>query len=187
MPKGSTVIISEPFAIFDRSQVFRKFCDWALALRSQHPHLKFEIGLQIHLQWFDAYWLKNQWLFPDLHKFSKVYNYPRGVSEFSNFDQIWKRRIRLRSSRDRLLYKIEGFIPRRFRRAVVLHGTYLVHRRAVQFGAVRFVEWGNIQQTAWFVQQIDSAYDSNYDLFDRAGAPTSLWWAGMRGLKDATK
>jgi len=49
---------------------------------------------------------------------------------------------------------------------------------------VRFTEWGNIQQTAWFVQEIDAAYDSNYELFSRSGVATSLWWAAMRGLKD---
>ena len=80
--------------------------------------------------------------------------------------------------------KIEGLIPPQLRRAVVLHGSYLIHRSAVKYGAVRFTEWGNIQQTAWFVQEIDAAYDSNYELFSRSGVATSLWWAAMRGLKD---
>ena len=106
------------------------------------------------------------------------------MSEFSSYDRIWKRRIRGRSSREILFYKIEGLIPRRLRRAVVVHGSYLIHRSAVKYGAVRFTEWGNIQQTAWFVQEIDAAYDSNYELLDRSGVPTSLWWVAMRGFKD---
>ncbi|MEG5160250.1 hypothetical protein QUB37_07315 [Microcoleus sp. AT3-A2] len=184
LPLGSTVIISEPFSTFDRPQVFDKFSEWVLALRSQHPQLKFEIGLQIHLQWADAFWFKNYWILEELSQFSKTHNYPWGVSEFSTYDQIWKRRIRGRSATDRLFYKIEGLIPRRLRRAVVLHGSYIVHRESVKHGAVRFTEWGNIQQTAWFVREIDSDYDSNYELFDSSGTPTALWWAGIRGLKD---
>jgi len=179
------VIISEPFSSFSRPQVFQKFSEWILQLRSDNPGLKFEIGLQVHLQWADAFWLKNEGIFKTLQKFSTTYDYPWGVSEFSKDDRIWKRRIRGRSWRDRLFYKIEGLIPRRLHRAVVLHGSYLIHRSAVKYGAVRFTEWGNIQQTAWFVQEIDAAYDSNYELFDRSGVPTSLWWAAMRGLKDS--
>jgi hypothetical protein len=70
---------------------------------------------------------------------------------------------------------------------IVLHSSYVIHRTAVENGAVRFTEWGNFQQTAWFVWEIDSAYDSNFDLFDSEGNPTSLWWSGMRGLRDAQK
>ncbi|MEG4198590.1 hypothetical protein [Microcoleus sp. Pol12A5] len=184
LPSGSTVIISEPFSSFDRPQVFDKFSEWILVLRSQHPQLKFEIGLQIHLQWADAFWFKNYWILEKLSQFSKTHSYPWGVSEFSSYDQIWKRRIRGRSAADRLFYKIERLIPRPLRRAVVLHGSYIIHRESVKYGAVRFTEWGNIQQTAWFVKQIDADYDSNYELFDSSGVPTSLWWAGMRGLKD---
>lgn len=184
LPTGSTVIVSEPFSSFDRPQVFDKFGEWILTLRSQHPGLKFEIGLQVHLQWADAFWFKNWWVLENLDTFSKSFDLPWGISEFSNYDQIWKRRIRGRSASDRLFYKIEGLIPPQFRRAVVLHGSYLIHRKAVKHGAVRFTEWGNIQRTAWFVREIDSAYDSNYQLFDSSGEPTPLWWAGMRGLKD---
>ena len=184
LPVGSTVIVSEPFSTFDRPQVFQKFSEWVLALRSQHFQLKFEIGLQIHLQWADAFWFKNYWILEKLSHFSKAHTYPWGISEFSSYDQIWKRRIRGRSAADRLFYKIEGLIPRRLRRAVVLHGSYIIHRDAAKYGAVRFTEWGNIQQTAWFVKQIDADYDSNYELFDSSGVSTSLWWAGMRGLKD---
>jgi hypothetical protein len=137
LPPGATVILSEPFSIFDRPQVFQKFSEWVLQLRADNPHLKFEIGLQVHLQWADAFWFKNWWVLDKLSKFSKIHGYPWGVSEFSNYDRIWKRRIRGRSSSDRIFYKIEGFIPRRLRRAVVLHGTYLIHRESVKYGAVR--------------------------------------------------
>jgi hypothetical protein len=27
--------------------------------------------------------------------------------------------------------------------------------------------------------------DTVYELLDRSGVPTSLWWAAMRGLKDS--
>lgn len=187
LPSNSTVVISEPFATFSGPLVFRQFSDWVLLLRSQHPHLKFEIGLQLHLQWVDAYWFKSQWIIPAIAQFSKTSGVPWGVSEFSNYDVIWKRRLRDDNFRDRLFYRIEQFVPRRLRRAIVLHGSYLIHRNVVQYGAVRFTEWGNIQSTAWFVYEIDAAYDSNYELFDSSGAPTSLWWAAMRGLKDGKR
>jgi len=184
LPDGSLVVISEPFSIFAERRSLAKFLEWALALRSQHPKLKFEIGLQVHLQWIDAWWVRYRWLLPELQKFSKVHSYPWGVSEFSNYDQVWKRRISGRSPVDRIFYQIEGFVPERLRRAIVLHQTYQLHRDAVHYGAVRFVEWGNFQHTAWFVNEIDSAYDSNYKLFDASGEPTSLWWSVMRGLRD---
>lgn len=103
---------------------------------------------------------------------------------YSFYDQVWKRRISGRSPVDRIFYQIEGFVPKRLRRAIVLHQIYQLHRDAVHYGAVRFVEWGNFQYTAWFVDEIDSGYDSNYLLFDASGEPTDLWWAAMRGLKD---
>jgi len=184
LPDGSLIVISEPFSIFAERRSLAKFLEWALVLRSQHPKLKFEIGLQVHLQWIDAWWVRYRWLLPELQKFSKVHSYPWGVSEFSNYDQIWKRRISGRSHVDRIFYQIEGLVPLRLRRAIVLHQTYQLHRDAVHYGAVRFVEWGNSQYTAWFVNQIDAAYESNYLLFDASGEPTDLWWAAMRGLKD---
>lgn len=200
LPSGTTVVLSEPFSIFDRSQVFERFSDWALQLRVDNPGLKFEIGLQVHLQWADAFWFKNWWILDKLAKFSKTYDYSWGVSEFSNYDQIWKRRIQGRSASDRLFYKIESLIPRRLRRALVLHGSYLIHRDSVRYGAIRFVEWGNFQETPWFVREIDVDYYSNYQLFDCpgtpaslwwatncSGIPTSLWWSAMHGLADGTK
>ena len=184
LPDGSLVVISEPFSIFAERRSLAKFLEWALALRSQHPKLKFEIGLQVHLQWIDVWWVRYRWLLPELQKFSKVHSYPWGVSEFSNYDQVWKRRISGRSPVERIFYQIEGLVPGRLRRAIVLHQTYQLHRDAVHYGAVRFVEWGNFQHTAWFVNEIDSDYHSNYELFDSSGKPTDLWWAAMRGLKD---
>jgi hypothetical protein len=80
LPAGSTVIISEPFSSFSRPQVFQMFSEWILQLRSDNPGLKFEIGLQVHLQWADAFWLKNEWIFKILQKFSTTYDYPWGVS-----------------------------------------------------------------------------------------------------------
>jgi hypothetical protein len=184
LPENSTVVISEPFSVFSSPKVFHNFSTWVLTLRKEHPHLKFELGLQIHLQWVDAYWLNKQWVMRSFSSFSNIYSIPWGVSEYSNFDQIWKRRIRLRSPIDRFFYKVEGFIPRRLRRAAVIHATYLIHRDSVRFGATRFVEWGNIQYSAWFVREIDPDYDSNFDLFDSDGNPTPLWWASMRGFRD---
>lgn len=125
LPNGSTIIVSEPFSIFSSPLVFHQFSNWLLSLRSQHPHLKFEIGWQIHLQWIDAYWLKNQWIIPTISDFSKTSGIPWGISEFSNYDLIWKRRLRDYNFRDRIFYKIEQFVPFRLRRAVVLHGSYL--------------------------------------------------------------
>ena len=208
LPDGSLIVISEPFSIFAQRRSLAKFLEWALVLRSQHPKLKFEIGLQVHLQWIDAWWVRYRWLLPEFEKFSKKYSYPWGVSEFSNYDRTWKLRINRPSFVDsafyqtdgfaldplrqaiilhyfyRIFYQIEGLVLLRLRRAIVLHQTYQLHRDAVHYGAVRFVEWGNFQYTAWFVNQIDAAYESNYLLFDASGEPTDLWWAAMRGLKD---
>jgi len=187
LPDGSLIVISEPFSIFTERRSLAKFLEWALALRSQHLNLKFEIGLQVHLQWIDAWWVRHRWLLPEFQKFSKSHNYSWGVSEFSNYDRVWKRRLKGRSPVDRVFYQIEGLVPQRLRRAIVLHQVYQLHRDAVDYGAVRFVEWGNFQHTAWFVNEIDAAYDSNYQLFDASGEPTELWWAAMRGLKDGNK
>jgi len=187
LPKDSIIILSEPFSTFDRPQVLKNFLEWALALRSNNPHLKFQIGIQIHLQWVDAFWIKNWWILSELGKFSKVQNYPWMVSEFSNYDRIWKRRLRVRNPEEQIFYKIENFVPQRLRRAVTLHGIYLIHRDAVKYGAVSFVEWGNHQQTAWFVDRVDAAYDGNFELFNKNGLPTAMWWAAMRGLQDGTK
>jgi hypothetical protein len=182
---GSTVIISEPIVTLSSPPVFRQFSEWVLFLRSQHPHLKFEIGLQIHLQWIDAYWFKSRGVIPAIARFSKTSGVPWGLSEFSVYDQIWKRRLRDNSFRDRPFYRIEQLVPRRLRRAIVLHSSYVIHRTAAENGAIRFTEWGNSQSTAWFVNEIDSAYDSNYELFTPSGTPTPLWWAGLRGFRDA--
>lgn len=185
LPSGSTVVISEPFATFS-PLVLDQFFDWVLLLRSEHPQIRFEIGLQLHLQWIDAYWLNNHhWLIPAIARFSKISGVPWGVSEFSIYDQIWKRRLGDDNFRDRPFYRIEQWVPRRLRRAIVLHSSYVIHRTAAENGAIRFTEWGNSQWTAWFVLEIDSAYDSNYELFTLSGTPTPLWWAGMRGLRDA--
>jgi len=192
LPDGSLVVISEPFSIFKYPDILTGFFKWVLALRSAHPNLKFELGLQIHLQWIDFYWLRYSSFFPEFEKFSKTYNYPWGVSEYSNYDRIWKDLISLRWGRwtslssliERAFHHIEGLIFYRFRRAIVLHATYQIHKDAVRYGAVRFVEWGNFQHTAWFFNEVDPSYDSNYLLFDASGQPTDLWWAAMRGLKD---
>jgi hypothetical protein len=187
LPKDSTIILSEPFSTFDRPQVLKSFLEWALALRLNNPHLKFQVGIQIHLQWVDAFWLRNWWILPELSKFSKAQNYPWMVSEFSNYDRIWKRRLRVHNPKEQIFYKVENLVPQRLRRAITLCGVYLIHRDAVKYGAVSFVEWGNYQKTAWFVDRVDVDYQSNYELFNRDGFPTATWWAAMQGLSDGTK
>ncbi|MCC3575251.1 MAG: hypothetical protein JGK30_26000 [Microcoleus sp. PH2017_40_RAT_O_B] len=184
--KDSIIILSEPFSTFDRPQSLKKFLEWALTLRLNNPHLKFQIGIQIHLQWVDAFWLKNWWILPELSKFSKTQDFPWMVSEFSNYDRIWKRRLRVHNPKEQIFYKIESLVPQRLRRAVMLCGVYLIHRDAVKYGAVSFVEWGNYQETAWFVDRVDADYQSNYQLFNRDGLPTATWWAVMRGLSDGS-
>jgi len=187
LPKDSTIILSEPFSTFDRPQVLNNFLEWALVQRLNNPHLKFQIGWQIHLQWVDAFWIRNWWILPELGRFSKAQDYPWMVSEFSNYDRIWKRRLRIKNLNEQLFYKIENLVPRRLRRAVTFHGTYLIHRDAVKYGAVSFVEWGNQQETAWFVDRVDADYDANYELFNRDGLPTAQWWVVMQGLQDGAK
>lgn len=187
LPKDSTIILSEPFSTFDRPQSLKSFLEWALALRLGNPHLKFQIGLQIHLQWVDAFWVKNWWILPELSKFSKAQNYPWMVSEFSNYDRIWKRRLLVRNLKEQIFYKLENLVPQRLRRAITLCGVYLIHRDAVKYGATSFVEWGNYQDAAWFADRVDVDYQSNYQLFNPDGFPTATWWAAMQGLSDGTK
>jgi hypothetical protein len=82
LPSGSTVVISEPFATFS-PLVLDQFFDWVLLLRSAHPQIRLEIGLQLHLQWIDAYWLNSHhWLIPAIARFSKTSGVPGASQNF---------------------------------------------------------------------------------------------------------
>lgn len=186
LPSGSRVIISEPYVLFADRRSFDIFTSWVLALRAKYPALRFEIGIQIHLQSIDTYWLQYQWLIPALGEFSRQHRVPWGVSEFSIYDRQWKPRIAyggVRPERSFLIERIEGLFPDRFRRAVVLHQAYLFHRDAVRHGAAFIVEWGNFPVT-WFAAAIDSDYRSTFALFDWDGNAQLMYWAVMRGLND---
>jgi hypothetical protein len=48
-------------------------------LGSLYPALRFEIGIQIHLQWIDSYWWQyHSWLIPRLGEFSLLHRVPLG-------------------------------------------------------------------------------------------------------------
>jgi len=185
LPRGSRVIVSEPYVLFADRRTFAIFTTWFLALAAKHPALKFEIGIQMHLQWIDAYWWQYQdWLIPALGEFGRRYQVRWGFSEFSIYDRVWKSRLAYGGAnpeRMRLIDRFESIIPDRFRRAVVAHQAYILHRDAFRAGASYFVEWGNFP-TTWFVLQIDPEYRSTFELYDRQGNPQLMYWAIARAL-----
>src|SRR4028118_2326115 len=72
LPSGSRVIVNEPFVLFANPKSFNDFTAWFLSLAAKHPALRFEIGLQVHLQWIDAYWWQyHGWLIPALGEFGR--------------------------------------------------------------------------------------------------------------------
>jgi hypothetical protein len=129
LPRGSRVIVNEPYMLFADRRRFHNFTRWFLALAAKHPSLRFEIGIQIHLQWIDSYWWQyHGWLIPALGEFSRVHRVRWGLTEFWIYDRLWKPRIAYGGAtppRMRLIDRVEQFIPDRFRRAVVAHQAYL--------------------------------------------------------------
>ncbi|HEY0055104.1 MAG TPA: hypothetical protein VGB63_07100 [Pedobacter sp.] len=151
LPPDSVVVLNEPLTLFQQHSLnFKLFTDWVILLRRKHPHLKFKLGLQLHFQWLDSQWLRLQdgVLFSQFEKFSADYAIPWGISEFSIYDRVWRRRLKNsydRSGRrtDGMTSWIESAVPHRLRRAIVLHQSYLTHRAVIQSGASYIVEWGN--------------------------------------------
>jgi hypothetical protein len=185
LPRGSRVIVNEPYVLFANPKSFNDFTVWFLALAAKHPALNFEIGLQVHLQWIDSYWWEyHGWLIPALGEFGRRHRVKWGLTEFSIYDRLWKPRIAYGGAlppRMRLIDRIEQFIPTRFRRAVVAHQSYLLHRDAFRAGASHFVEWGNFP-TTWFAAAIDPKYRSTFELYDWEGNPQLMYWAIARAL-----
>ena len=184
LSKGDRIIISEPSGLFNNPNTFDAFERWVLTLIKKHPTLKFEVAIQIHLQWIDSFWGYSNVTLSKLSKFSEEHHIPWGISEFSIYDRIWKRR--LSSSGDnpiKFLSYIESIIPDRFRHAVVLHQAYLVHYETTRLGAKFIIEWGNFP-AIWFTNEIDSNYQSTFALFDWSGKPLPMYWAITRGISD---
>ncbi|MCC3409860.1 MAG: hypothetical protein JGK17_30835, partial [Microcoleus sp. PH2017_10_PVI_O_A] len=158
LPMGSRVIVSEPYMLFSDRRSFDSFTRWFLELAAKYPALRFEIGLQIHLQWIDSYWWQYHfWLIPALGEFSRRHRVPWGISEFSIYDRLWKPRIAyggVRLDRSFSMERIETIVPERLRRAIVAYQAYLFHGIAVESGATFVVEWGNFP-TTWFAASID--------------------------------
>ena len=185
LPRGSRVIVNEPYMLFANPKSFNDFTGWFLALAAKHPTMRFEIGLQIHLQWIDSYWWQyHGWLIPALGEFGRRHRVRWGITEFSIYNRLWKPRIAYGGAippRMRLLDRFEQFIPDRFRRAVVAHQAYILHRHAFRAGASHFVEWGNFP-TTWFAAAIDPEYRSTFELYDWEGNPQLMYWAIARAL-----
>ena len=185
LPRGSRVIVNEPFILFSNPKSFNDFTAWFLTLAAKHPGLRFEIGLQVHLQWIDAYWWQyHGWLIPTLGKFSRQHRVKWGLTEFSIYDRVWKSRLAYggaNPNRMRMIDRVESIIPDRFRRAVVAHQAYILHRDAFRAGASYFVQWGNFP-TTWFVYEIDPEYRSTFELYDWEGNPQLMYWAIARAL-----
>ena len=185
LPRGSRVIVNEPYMLFADRRTFNNFASWFLTLAAKHPALKFEIGIQIHLQWIDSYWWQyHGWLIPALGEFARTHRIRWGLSEFSIYNRLWKPRIAYGGAtpeRMRLIDRIESIIPERFRDAVVAHQAYILHRDAFKAGATTFVEWGNFP-TTWFAAAIDPEYRSTFALYDWEGNPQLMYWAIARSL-----
>ena len=187
LPSGSRAIVSEPYMLFADRHSFDSFTRWILDRALKYPALRFEIGIQIHLQWIDSYWWQyHSWLIPALGEFSRLHPVPCGISEFSIYDRLWKPRIAYGGAtpqRVRSIDRIEGIVPDRLRGAIVAYQAYLLHRVAVECGATFVVEWGNFP-TTWFAAAIDPDYRSTFALFDWDGNPQLMYWAIVRDLKD---
>ena len=185
LPRGSRVIVNEPYMLFANRASFKDFTDWFLALAARHPGLEFEIGLQVHLQWIDVYWRDyHGWLIPALGDFSHRHRIRWGITEFSIYDRLWKPRIAYAGAsppRMRFIDRFEQFIPDRFRRALVAHQAYIFHRDALRSRASHFVQWGNFP-TTWFASAIDGEYTSTFELYDWDGRPQLMYWAITRAL-----
>jgi len=185
LPKGSRVIINEPYMLFADRRSFDSFTSWFLALAAKHPSLKFEIGIQIHLQWIDSYWWQyHGWLIPALGEFARTHRIRWGITEFSIYNRLWKPRIAYGGAtpeRMRLIDRVESVIPDRFRDAVIAHQAYILHSDALKAGATTFVQWGNFP-TTWFAEAIDPQYKSTFALYDWNGRPQLMYWAIVRSL-----
>jgi hypothetical protein len=194
LPVNAEVILNEPLTVFQSNyKNFQLFKNWVIILKRKHPRIKFKLGLQLHFQWLDTqFWrLGDGVLFSQFADLAKNYDIRWGISEFSIYDRIWRRRLVAtydRSGRrtDRLVSTFESFVPDRFRRAVTLHMAYSIHKRAVAAGASYVVEWGNFP-TVWFSGEIDDEYRSTFALFDWEGRPLPMYWAILRGISDADK
>lgn len=186
LPAGSRIIINEPYMLFADRRSFDIFTRWFLALAAKYPGLKFEIGIQIHLQWIDSYWYQyHPWLFPALAEFSRTHKIRWGITEFSIYNRLWKPRVAYGGStpeRMRYLQHIESMIPERFRDAVVAHQAYLLHCAAIDAGATTFTAWGNFP-TTWFADSINPNFKSTFALYDWDGNPQLMYWAIARSLK----
>jgi len=185
LPRGSRVIVNEPYMLFADRRSFDSFTSWFLALAAKHPALKFEIGIQIHLQWIDSYWWQyHGWLIPALGKFARTHRIRWGITEFSIYNRLWKPRIAYGGAtpeRMRLIDRVESVIPDRFRDAVIAHQAYILHSDALKAGATTFVQWGNFP-TTWFAEAIDPQYKSTFALYDWNGRPQLMYWAIVRSL-----
>jgi len=171
--------------LFADRRTFQIFTQWFLTLAAKYPNLKFEIGIQIHLQWIDSYWWQyHRWLIPALGEFSRSNKIRWGITEFSIYNRLWKPRVSYGGAtpeRMRLIDRVESVIPGRFRDAVVAHQAFLVHRSALQAGATSFIMWGNFP-TTWFAETIDPKFTSTFALWDWDGNATLMYWAIARSL-----
>lgn len=185
LPRGSRVIVNEPYLLFANPKSFDDFTSWFLKLAAKHPGLRFEIGLQVHLQWIDPYWWQyHDWLIPALGEFGRRHRTKWGITEFSIYHRLWKPRVAYAGAtppRMGLLDRFEQLIPDRFLRVVVAHQAYIFHRDALRAGASHFVEWGNFP-TTWFAAAIDPGYTSTFELYDWEGNPQLMYWAIVRAL-----
>lgn len=117
LPSGSRAIVSEPYMLLADRRSFDSFTRWILDVAAKYPALRFEIGIQIHLQWIDSYWLQYHcWLIPRRGEFSRLHRVPWGICKFSIYDRLWKPRIAcggVTPQRVRSIDRIEGILPDR--------------------------------------------------------------------------
>ncbi len=183
LPNNSLVIVNEPIVFFKSETRFTDFKNWYLSLLNKHPNLKFQFGLQIHLQWLDVVLFRYNWVFDRL----KDSDLQWMIIEFSIYDELWKKQL---SSLWRELSDfnvdfpplVDKLVPRFVRSNLSLLSAYYVARRCgLDSNCKSFVIWGNFGHV-WFADRVPLSYSGQFQIFDESGKIQPMYWAILRGL-----
>lgn len=163
LPSGTEVVFNEHYF-----NSFERFVEYIQLLQSDYPQLKFVIGVQVHLQWFDPALIRKLFLISQI----KQSGLPWMLTEFSIYDRIYK---------SRLLW-IDRFIPTVVRRSISAHSAWLVSRACGQSPQCQGLTiWA--PNGVWMIDRLPSTYDGEFLIWNRqTKQPTSLYWAIKRGL-----
>ncbi|MDB9510468.1 hypothetical protein PN499_04650 [Kamptonema animale CS-326] len=183
LPSGSLIIINEPIVFFKFELRFTEFKNWYLSLVDKYPNLKFQFGLQIHLQWLDVVLFRYNWLFDRL----KDSNLEWMVIEFSIYDELWKKQLssfwrELSDFNVNFPPVVDKLVPRFVRSNLSLLSAYYVASKCrADSNCKSFVIWGNFGH-AWFADRVPVSYSGQFQIFDESGKIQPMYWAILRGL-----